>query len=108
MNLALSTMASEELWAHMQLLSLMQALEGLHRALFPGFYMDPTQYDLIRNELTDAIPKSVSPDHRASLENRLRYGNEISLAKRLAQLAELLPLELRTRVLGEENSAQLG
>jgi hypothetical protein len=101
-NLALSTMASEEQWAHVQFLSLMQSLEGLHRALFPGLYMDPAQYDPVRRALIDGIPKSVGSDHRASLESRLRYGNEISLARRLAQLAELLPIELRSCILGAE------
>src|SRR5437868_8010398 len=39
-QLALSTMASSDLWVHVRFLSLMQALEGLHRALYPGIYMD--------------------------------------------------------------------
>ncbi|UWU75950.1 hypothetical protein N2603_39455 [Bradyrhizobium huanghuaihaiense] len=101
-NLALSTMASEQIWAHVLFLSLMQSLEGLHRALFPGLYLDAAKYKSVLQVLLDAIPKSLGQDHRASLESRLRYGNEISLAKRLAQLVELLPVELRKRIVGAE------
>ncbi|MGH6710926.1 MAG: HEPN domain-containing protein, partial [Bradyrhizobium sp.] len=101
-DLALSTMASEELWLHVRFLSLMQSLEGLHRALLPGLYLDSVQYVPVLNLLVEAIPKSLGQDHRASLVSRLRYGNEVSLARRLAQLIELLPIELRKRIVGSE------
>jgi hypothetical protein len=99
-SLALSIMASEELWAHVRFLSLVQALEGLHRALFSGTYMDAKQYQQVEAALVTAIPEDVSSDHRSALESRIKYGNEIALAKRLKELAELLPVPLRNRILG--------
>jgi hypothetical protein len=101
-GLALSTMASDDLWPHVRFLSLLQALEGLHRALFPGSYMKPEEYELVKGALVEAIPGDVDADHRAALTSRIRYGNEISLAKRLKNLAELLPTTLRTRILGSK------
>jgi hypothetical protein len=101
-DLALSTIASDELWPHVKFLSLLQALEGLHRALFPGHYMDATRYEVVRCTLVKAIPSSVGPDHRSSLQSRIQYGNEISLAKRLTELTELLPATLRTTILGSK------
>nr|WP_236000102.1 HEPN domain-containing protein [Bradyrhizobium uaiense] len=102
-GLALSTMASDDLWPHVRFLSLMQALEGLHRALFTGNYMAPEQYGLVKDALINAIPANVGADHRAALTSRIRYGNEIALAKRLKSLAELLPNTLRTRILGSKD-----
>lgn len=46
--LARSIMASEKLWLHMEFLSLMQALEGLHRALYDGEYMEDGEYELVK------------------------------------------------------------
>ena len=37
-QLALSVLSSENLWLHVEFLSLMQALEGFHRAMMPGLY----------------------------------------------------------------------
>lgn len=99
-GLALSTMASDDLWLHVRFLSLLQALEGLHRALLTGNYMEAEGYRRVNEILTAAIPSDVSPDHRASLTSRIRYGNEISLAKRLKGLAELLPADMRTQIFG--------
>ncbi|MEH2491232.1 HEPN domain-containing protein [Bradyrhizobium sp. AZCC 2230] len=102
-DLALSTMASDDLWLHVRFLSLLQALEGLHRALFPGNYMEPDQYEPVKEVLVKAIPSNLHTDHRAALKSRIRYGNEISLAKRLKRLAEVLPVTLRTRILGSND-----
>jgi hypothetical protein len=55
-NLALSTMASDDLWPHVRFLSLMQALEGLHRALFPGTY---TTLRKRLNELAELLSVSL-------------------------------------------------
>jgi hypothetical protein len=105
-GLALSTMASDDLWPHVRFLSLLQALEGLHRALLPGNYMEPEQYKHVEEALVEAIPSDIGKDHRSALKSRFRYGNEISLAKRLKTLAELLPVKLRTRILGSKNVPQ--
>lgn len=100
-SLARSVMASERLWLHMEFLSLMQALEGLHRSKFDGNYMADAQYETVRTELTNAIPTSVARDHRDSLRSRIKYGNQISLRKRLNELADMLPQESRVKILGQ-------
>ena len=103
-KLAMSVLLSDKLWPHVEFLSLMQALEGLHRALRKGTYMDPVVYAAIRDQLVQAIPRGISSDHRASLKARLRYGNEISLAKRLQKLTKFLSKREREQIFGEARS----
>lgn len=101
-QLALSVLNSEGLWLHVEFLSLMQALEGIHRALLPGSYTSPEKYEPIRLALSNAIPKDVTANHRDSLNARIRYGNEISLRKRLDALMQQLELPIRQRILGRD------
>jgi len=101
-QLALSVVASERLWLHVEFLSLMQALEGFHRGLFEGNYMTDEEYDSVKKALGDAIPPGVPPDHKDALRSRIRYGNQFSLRKRLNELAALLPDSLRLMILGGE------
>jgi len=103
--LAMSILASDQLWPHVEFLSLMQALEGFHRVQYDGHYMPKDDYTAVADTLVQAIPADVSPDHRASLKSRIRYGNEISLAKRLTLLCESLGEPLRNMLYG--NSAKL-
>jgi hypothetical protein len=99
-QLAQSVLNSEGLWLHVEFLSLMQALEGFHRALLPGIYMSQKSYEAVKQSLSNAIPKEVAADHRDALKSRIRYGNEISLRKRLDALAQRLSAPLRQRILG--------
>lgn len=99
-QLALSVLNSEKLWLHVEFLSLMQALEGLHRAILPGLYATVEQYEGIRQALSNAIPQHIASDHKDALRARIKYGNEISLRKRLAALVERLPVEMRKHILG--------
>ncbi len=99
-QLALSVMASEKLWVHVEFLSLIQALEGFHRALFDDHYTDDTSYEAVKKALGDAIPTELGSDHKAALRSRIRYGNEISLRKRLDALTELLGDPIRVMIIG--------
>lgn len=99
-QLALSVLNSDRLWLHVEFLSLMQALEGLHRALLPGTYTSTESFEAIKRALWNAIPTDVPPDHRDSLRSRIKYGNEISLRKRLDALAQRLNESLRQQILG--------
>ena len=99
-QLALSVLASEKLWLHVEFLSLMQALEGFHRALFVGYYMSEDEYESVKKALGDAIPTELSSDHKDALRSRIRYGNQISLRKRLDELAGSLPEQIRKVILG--------
>jgi hypothetical protein len=99
-QLALSILASEKLWLHVEFLSLMQALEGLHRGLFDGNYMDENGYESVKKTLSDSIPTELASDHKDALRSRIRYGNQISLRKRLDFLSELLSDPIRRIILG--------
>lgn len=101
-ELALSAFASSDLWLHMEFLTLMQCLEGFHRGLYPGLYMDEPAYADVEAKMVGAIPAEVASDHRSALKSRIRYGNEISLAKRLADLVKLMPEDLNQHILGAE------
>jgi hypothetical protein len=100
-SLAVSVLNSHQLWSHVEFLSLMQSLEGLHRALFEGTYMKSSDYDEgVKDVLTAAIPDSVTHDHRNALLSKIRYGNELSLATRIRRMLDILPLSVRRGVLG--------
>jgi hypothetical protein len=99
-RLAMSILASEKLWMHVEFLSLMQALEGFHRGLYDGNYTDEAKYEAVKKVLEGAIPTDLGADHRAALRSRFKYGNEISLRKRLDSLAEQLPEQMRETILG--------
>lgn len=99
-QLALSVLCSRDLWLHVEFLSLMQALEGLHRATMAGLYTSPEAYEPTRVALISAIPEAVSSDHRASLKSRIKYGNEIALGKRLDALVARLDVRIAEAILG--------
>ena len=97
-QLALSVLSSDGPWIHVQFLLLMQALEGFHRAVADGTYMPPDDYESVRRALTTAIPAAVETNHRDALKSRIEYGNELSLRKRLDDLAGRLDAPLRERI----------
>jgi hypothetical protein len=99
-QLALSVLSTESLWLHVEFLSLVQALEGIHRALLPGTYTSAVRYEEIRKVLSAAIPRDVAADHRDSLKSRIKYGNELSLRKRLDTLVQRLSSTLRRAIFG--------
>jgi len=101
-QLALSVLSSEHLWLHVKFLSYMQALEGFHRGLYEGTYMEDSQYQAVKSALCAAIPTGIEADHKASLTSRIRYGNQISLNKRLTELSKLLSEPIRTTILGSD------
>jgi hypothetical protein len=103
-SLARSVMASKDLWLHVEFLSLMQALEGLHRALYDGKYIEDSQYETVKAALTNAIPSSVQRDHKDALKSRIRYGNQISLRKRLDELTSKLSPQSRADILGNSGN----
>lgn len=99
-RLALSIFASQKMWLHVEFLSLMQALEGFHRRLFAGNYMDETEFVKVKNVLEKAIPTELGADHKAALRARIGYGNEISLRQRLHALADMIPEQIRASIFG--------
>lgn len=72
-----------------QFLSHIQALESYLRKnkRYDDNYMDITEYENIKKEFSKFIEKlNMSKDHKESLKSRIRFGNEISLRKRLKEL----------------------
>lgn len=71
-----------------KLIYLIFALESYHRMKYKGEYMCKEDWEIVHKEITEKIKtiKGLSEDHKKALENRLRYGYEYSLRKRLREL----------------------
>jgi hypothetical protein len=89
-----------------QFLGLLQALEALHRLSIGGRYMSVSEYAVVQTRLVSSIPRTVSADHRAALQSRIRYGYEYSLRKRLTQMTGLLSTETLLSITGGEAPAK--
>ena len=96
-------------------LSLAQAVESFHRRFQDGEYMPADEYkQKVMVPLIACIPFDVDSSHRQSLKNRIKYGAEYSLSKRLTllfrehreTLEELIPnaLELIRPIVERRNS----
>lgn len=101
-QLALGVLSTKNLWLHVEFLSLIQALEGFHRGRYPGNYMDESEYGSVKSVITSAIPSSVASDHRDALRSRIRYGNQISLSKRLNELVDYLGPPLAALIIASD------
>lgn len=77
---------SPSLYPHLHFLSLMQALETYHRHVSVGKHLPDTEYETVRESLVSAIPAGTPTPLRDSLKERLKYGNEYSLRKRLKEI----------------------
>jgi len=67
-------------------LTVAQALETYHRRIIGGKYVEDAEWEQVRPCLTEALPPSVHSEFRDSITQRLRYLNEYSLRRRLADL----------------------
>lgn len=88
-QLALGVLTTDSLWLHMEFSSLIQALEGFHRGRreqFTGMYMDESKYESVKS----AIPTEVRSSHPDALRSRIRYGNQVSLSRRLDELRDYI------------------
>jgi hypothetical protein len=75
-------------------LNLCHVLEVYHRIKSSDTYMAPEEYQI----LLDQIIKSVPDGHKKHIQQRLHYGNEISLRQRLKQIYDYLPNKIQSRV----------
>jgi hypothetical protein len=70
-----------------KLLAMAQAVEAFHRRYYPGEYLSKSDYATrVAAPLKDAIPQGIDSSLRASLKNRLDFGNEHSFQRRLTTL----------------------
>ena len=89
-NLFFGTIHADNMYVEFHYLSLIQAVEAYSRAATSSTYVLQDDYDKIRDELVRAIPQSTPNDLKSSLKNKIKYGNEFSLRKRLDRLLKSL------------------
>lgn len=100
-QLALSVLCSKGLWTHIEFLSLMQALEGFHRAAIEGQQlMDGDAGIEPSKPTTPLIPHDQKPAGRHSPKGQ-RLG-KATLRTRLDELAGRLAAATRKSILGED------
>jgi hypothetical protein len=87
-------------------LSMTQAIESYDRCYGTSTYMDQTAYDQTIAAVTSRIPTAIAGDHRHSLLNRLKYGNEYSMRKRLSRMLASLPKAVAVKISGSNDFVQ--
>jgi hypothetical protein len=76
----------------LRFLTLMQAVEGLHRCLAVRHsYVAESEYEAIEQAIFAAIPETVVEDHLISLQSKIEHGNDLSLRTKLKSLFEGFP-----------------
>lgn len=88
-NLYRDAHQSDDPSSRWQFLMLTQALEAFSRGTTSSLYMPEGDYEAVRKSLVTAIPK-IGDDHRSSLKNKIKYGNEYSMRKRITDLVASL------------------
>lgn len=99
-DLYFGTLYNKKMYLQHRFLSLIQALEAYHRRVFSGKYQsDEEYYKGLYAEFMKCIADIVDSNFKSSLEWRMKYLNEFSLRKRLAELSqqysEVLNLKIR-------------
>ena len=100
-NIFFGSQSIQSLAVNVKFLEAAQAVESYHRSLGTGLYMAQAEFDAAIQELSTHLPDAIEGDHRHSLKNRLKYGNEYSLRKRLAEMFNRLPEAVRQRIAGD-------
>jgi hypothetical protein len=93
-NLFFGALHNRYLYEESIFLALMQAIESYHRVKQSGAYMDSDQYGKLASKIVDAFPAEIPNSLRDSLRNRILYGNQFSLRKRLASIFRSIGLDL--------------
>lgn len=89
-NLMMHAHRSDSSASDARFLILAQAVETFSRAEGHAEYVCESAYKPIADAIIKAVPMSVETDHRESLKNRIKYGNEYSLRKRIRLLLDSL------------------
>lgn len=104
-QLVLGILTTDSIWLHVAFSSLIQALEGFHRGRreqFTGIYMDESKYESVKSALNAAIPTEVYSSHRDALRSRIRYGNQVSLSRRLDELRDYIGDQLARLIIAPD------
>jgi hypothetical protein len=95
-NLFIGAIANENSYPHQYFSALVHALETFHRQKMSGSYLTAEVFSPIRRALDDALPKTLDPEVRIAMASRLAFINEVSLKRRLSELASHLDASLLT------------
>jgi len=75
-------------YINQQFADMVHGLEGLHRGLRGGTFMDPIDFNsTVLPALISGIPRGIEPELRQALKKRLEFGNEYSLRRRIKDMA---------------------
>ena len=85
-DLHFGTLYNPRMYLEHRFLSLIQAIESFHQRIHGGEYLSVKEYKPVYDALVRTIPDWVKKDFKASLESKLKYGNEFSLRKRLKEI----------------------
>jgi hypothetical protein len=85
-DLYFGTLYNPRMYLEHRFLNLIQAIESFHQCIYGGEYLSNADYEKIYYALVNAIPDGIKRDFKESLENKLKYGNEFSLRKRLKEI----------------------
>lgn len=85
-DLYFGTLYNPHMYLEHRFLSLIQAIESFHQRIYGGEYLSDKEYKHVYDALMNAIPNGVKREFRESLENKLKYGSEFSLRKRLKEI----------------------
>jgi hypothetical protein len=79
-------------------LALMQSLESFHRCAYGGKYLSDDEWKEHGAKIVQAIPNDLESSFKESLRNRIKYGNEYSLRKRMNDLFMTLNEKIRSSI----------
>jgi len=85
-SLHFGTLYNPRMYLEHRFLSLIQAIESIHRRIYGGEYLPKEEYKYVYDDLVGAIPGEVRSDLKDRLKEYLKYGNEFSLRKRLGEI----------------------
>ncbi len=85
-NLYFANQYNPRQFAENQFLNYMMAIEAFHRITKDGTYLSTEEYEKIQKIIINSFPKDIDEDLKESLSNKIKFGNEFSLRKRIKEL----------------------
>ena len=80
-----------------------KAAESYHRSLGIGFYMNTEEFEKLIVAFADGIPQGIQGEHRMSFKKRLKFANQYSFRKRIADLLNRIPENARLKIAVDKN-----
>lgn len=102
-DLFFGTFYNPSMYLQFHFLALTQALESFHRVTTGGKYLTDTEWKPYKDSLTNCIPGSLDSSHKQSLKNRIKYGNEYSLRKRMKDMIDTIDKSVSESIMPSKN-----